>query len=95
MVDWTYEIPNQAIISTQQSKFSDKYDVYFCRHQLTFKLPMLETRQASSDEDMLSGDEVDSGGVIGSNEEYAVNFDLPGGFSNLVLKILIFSFPSL
>ncbi|GFO36528.1 unconventional myosin-ixa, partial [Plakobranchus ocellatus] len=47
------------------------------KHQLTFKLPMLETRQASSDEDMLSGDEVDSGSVTGRNEEYAVSFDLP------------------
>ena len=41
---------------------------------------MLETRQASSDEDMLSGDEVDSGSVLGRNEEYAVNFDLPGWY---------------
>ncbi|RUS79661.1 hypothetical protein EGW08_012584, partial [Elysia chlorotica] len=47
------------------------------KHQLTFKLPMLETRQASSDEDMLSGDELESGSVHGRNEEYAINFDLP------------------
>jgi hypothetical protein len=41
---------------------------------------MLETRQASSDEDMLT-DETDSlidAGYDGTNEEYAVAFDLPG-----------------
>ena len=53
-----------------------------CRKDLTSKLPMLETRQASSDEDMLT-DETDS--VFDStdapsenNEEYAVAFELPG-----------------
>ncbi|GFR76566.1 unconventional myosin-IXb [Elysia marginata] len=47
------------------------------KRQLTFKLPMLETRQASSDEDMLSGDEIDVGSVTGRNEEYAISFYLP------------------
>ena len=37
---------------------------------------MLETRQASSDEDMLSTDEMDAPDE--TTEEYAVNFDLPG-----------------
>ncbi|CAL1546779.1 unnamed protein product [Lymnaea stagnalis] len=48
------------------------------KDKLTFKLPMLETRQASSDEDVLSGDEID-GDLEGDgiNEEYAVNFELP------------------
>ncbi|XP_012945024.1 unconventional myosin-IXAa [Aplysia californica] len=46
------------------------------KDKLTYKLPMLETRQASSDEDVLSTDEMDA--VLDNmNEEYAVNFDLP------------------
>ncbi|KAK7496039.1 hypothetical protein BaRGS_00012740 [Batillaria attramentaria] len=52
---------------------------------LTSKLPMLEARQASSDEDMLTGDEMDSifdpsdaPDDVSVNEEYAVAFDVPG-----------------
>lgn len=52
------------------------------RKNLTSKLPMLEARQASSDEDMLTGDETDS--IFDPadtqdeiNEEYAVAFDIP------------------
>ncbi|XP_070212949.1 unconventional myosin-IXb-like [Littorina saxatilis] len=52
------------------------------RKNLTSKLPMLETRQASSDEDILTGDETDSyfdpaDTQDDINEEYAVAFDLP------------------
>lgn len=49
------------------------------RDKITYKLPILETRQASSDEDILSGDETDS--VVDAdrmNEEYGSSFDLPG-----------------
>ena len=60
-----------------------KLAIGLCRKKLTSKLPMLETRQASSDEDMLTGDETDSvfdpadvQDVL--NEEYAVAFDIPG-----------------
>ena len=54
-----------------------------CRKNLTSKLPMLETRQASSDEDMLTGDETDSmfdpaDNQDEVNEENAVAFDIPG-----------------
>ena len=45
---------------------------------------MLETRQASSDEELLSTDEMESDFT---NEELAVNFDLPGKVFNYVISI--------
>ncbi|KAH9513297.1 Unconventional myosin-IXa [Bulinus truncatus] len=48
------------------------------KDKITCKLPALETRQVSSDEDMLSGDEIDGDfDGDGQNEEYATGFDQP------------------
>ncbi|XP_071119029.1 unconventional myosin-IXb-like isoform X6 [Haliotis cracherodii] len=51
------------------------------KDNLTTRLPVLEPRQASSDEDMLTGDEFESSfdpmDDLDDNEEYASTFDLP------------------
>uniref|UniRef100_A0A2C9KA35 Unconventional myosin-IXb n=1 Tax=Biomphalaria glabrata TaxID=6526 RepID=A0A2C9KA35_BIOGL len=54
------------------------------KDKITYKLPALETRQVSSDEDMLSGDEVDGDlDGEGQNEEYATGFEQPVTKSSL------------
>ncbi|BFY98087.1 hypothetical protein BsWGS_01126 [Bradybaena similaris] len=48
------------------------------KDKLTYKLSMLESRQGSSDEDVLSGDDVDS--VVGADgmcEEFGISFQSP------------------
>lgn len=50
---------------------------------LTLRMPALECRHSSSEEDILSTDDLDSTGdeldeVDENYEEYAVTFDLPG-----------------
>ena len=55
---------------------------------------MLETRQASSDEELLSTDEME--GISDyMNEELAVNFDLPGKVHEEHKSLLIFVLISL
>ncbi|XP_067665746.1 unconventional myosin-IXb-like isoform X10 [Haliotis asinina] len=58
------------------------------KDNLTTRLPVLEPRQASSDEDMLTGDEFESSfdpmDDLEDNEEYASTFDLPVSPPSLV-----------
>ncbi|KAL8597793.1 hypothetical protein ACOMHN_004908 [Nucella lapillus] len=73
--------PNPELAAEARALSAHIATIHKERKDLTSKLPVLETRQASSDEDMLT-DETDS--VFDSmdlpsenNEEYAVAFDLP------------------
>ncbi len=61
--------------------FDARCECVICREQLTINMPSLECRHSSSEEDILSTDELESvdgadGG--GQYEEYAITFDLPG-----------------
>lgn len=66
------------------------------RDELTLRLPHLECRLSSSEDDMLSVDDVDStaGDLDEDFQEYALTFDLPGtlrayGFRMGILAVLL------
>ncbi|BFZ01247.1 hypothetical protein BsWGS_04286 [Bradybaena similaris] len=77
------EIEEESEPDMEQSELA-KEEKVLARHllsinkekdKITCKLPHLEVRQTSSDEDVLSGDETDA--TEAAQEEYAVNFDMP------------------
>ena len=67
-------------------------DTLHFREQLTINMPSLECRHSSSEEDLLSTDDLDSvtdpEGV--PYEEYAITFDLPGN-SSYFYPVVIFT----
>nr|KAG5705932.1 hypothetical protein BaRGS_010822 [Batillaria attramentaria] len=76
--------PNPELAAEERVLSAHIASIHKERKNLTSKLPMLEARQASSDEDMLTGDEMDSifdpsdaPDDVSVNEEYAVAFDVP------------------
>lgn len=66
---------------------------HVCREMLTIQLPSLEFRHSSSEEDILSTEDMDSTADDldeVDNEELAITFDLPGNLLPPLYIVLFF-----